>query len=88
MTGLASVVEIRNFEGTDRLIINAGDGNDVIDATGIGMALTINGGIGDDTVTGGDGPDIILPGAGINTVFWTPGPDFLDSSGGTTTVFI
>ena len=88
VTGLSVVVEIRNFDSLDRLVIDAGDGNDVIDASGTALALILTGGLGNDTITGGNGPDVILPGAGINTVFWTPGPDFLDSAGGTTTVFL
>ena len=88
VTGLSVIVEIRNFDSLDRLVIDAGDGNDVIDASGTALGLILTGGLGNDTITGGNGPDVILPGAGINTVFWTPGPDFLDSAGGTTTVFL
>jgi Ca2+-binding RTX toxin-like protein len=88
VTGLFTTVEIRNFEAIDRLIINAGDGNDTIDATGAALSLTIFGGIGDDTMTGGTGRDQFFTGAGLNTVFWSPGPDFIDSTGGTATVFI
>jgi Ca2+-binding RTX toxin-like protein len=88
VTGLASVVEIRNFESIDRLVINGLDGDDVIDATGVAIPLTIIGGIGNDSIKGGIGADVFVTGPGDNIVFWTPGPDFVDSTGGTVTVFI
>jgi Ca2+-binding RTX toxin-like protein len=88
LTGLTAAIEIRNFDAKDKLIINAGDGNDTIDATGIGLALTVFGGIGDDTVTGGSAFDTFILGAGNNSVFRSLGGDFVDSAGGTTTLFI
>ena len=88
VTGLFATVEIRNFDAKDRLVLNLGDGNDTLDATGVPLALTVFGGIGDDSVTGGNAHDIILLGAGNNIVLPSPGGDLVDSTGGTTTLFI
>jgi Ca2+-binding RTX toxin-like protein len=88
VTGLFATVEIRNFDAKDRLVLNLGDGNDTLDATGVPLALTVFGGIGDDSVTGGAAHDIIQLGAGNNIVLPSPGGDLVDSTGGTTTLFI
>src|SRR4029453_3750442 len=50
--GLATQVNIFNFEATDRLIINTLDGDDVIEASGLdaGFSVTGNGGNGDDVL--------------------------------------
>jgi Ca2+-binding RTX toxin-like protein len=90
VTGLASVIEIQNFDGTDQLIINAGGGNDVIDASDldVGIELLVNGGDGNDVVTGGDGTDIFMLGLGHNSIFASPGNDIVSSTGGQLDIFI
>ena len=88
ITGLFATVEIRNFDALDRLFINLGNGNDTLDASGVPLALVISGGIGNDTITGGNARDVIVPGAGANTVFFSPGPDLVDAAGGSTLAFI
>jgi hypothetical protein len=50
------------------ITIDAGDGNDVIDASKFTRPLTLFGGLGDDTITGGLAVDAIDPGTGRNTV--------------------
>jgi Ca2+-binding RTX toxin-like protein len=85
VTGLPAGVSISHFESTDRLVINGLGGNDTIDATGLqGIALTMNGGLGDDVllgsngddlVNGGDGTDLALMGGGDDTFVWNPGDD-------------
>jgi Ca2+-binding RTX toxin-like protein len=87
VTGLAAQVSIDHAGKTDRLVINAFGDNDVIDATGLAagkIALTMNGGLGDDvflgsagndTVNGGDGDDTALLGAGDDLFVWNPGDD-------------
>ena len=89
ITGLASVVEIRNFEGADRLIINTLGGDDVVDASAldVGLAFIVDTGDGNDTVTGGDGRDVFMLGLGLNTVFVSPGGDVVSSAGGTINIF-
>ncbi len=57
--------------GTERLVLNANGGDDVI-AGGAGLApliaLEINGGDGNDTILGGDGADLIHGGANNDTI--------------------
>jgi Ca2+-binding RTX toxin-like protein len=86
--GLASIVNIFHQEqADDRLTLNALGGTDTVNATSLeqdGIQLTMNGGLGDDVLTGsegadlfngGDGDDVILMGAGNDTFFWNPGDD-------------
>jgi Ca2+-binding RTX toxin-like protein len=87
IAGLAASTVIFNAEATDTLVINAGAGSDVIDATGVApgsISLTLNGGLGadvflgsggNDLVAGGDGDDTALLGAGNDTFVWNPGDD-------------
>jgi Ca2+-binding RTX toxin-like protein len=81
------VVWVDHAEATDRLTINGQGGNDTIDAREMNaghMQLTINGGLGvdtmfgsagDDLFNGGDGNDVALMGAGDDTFVWNPGDD-------------
>jgi Ca2+-binding RTX toxin-like protein len=84
--GLAAKVTLAGTEGAlDSLTVNGLAGNDTIDASGLKAGqvnLTINGGAGDDkitgsqgddTVTGGQGHDTALLGAGDDTFVWNPG---------------
>jgi Ca2+-binding RTX toxin-like protein len=86
--GLAAAVNLFNAEVVnDRLVLNAGGGDDVINASSLeadGVQLTLNGGLGndvligsegDDLVLGGDGDDTALMGAGDDTFVWNPGDD-------------
>ena len=88
VSGLPATVAITNAEGAnDALTINGLGDADVVDATGLGagvVALTLNGGLGDDVllgsagddlVNGGDGDDTALLGAGNDTFVWNPGDD-------------
>jgi Ca2+-binding RTX toxin-like protein len=71
----------------DRLTLNGLGGDDVIDATSLeadGIQLTMNGGLGadtllgsagDDLINGGDGNDVAFMGAGDDTFVWNPGDD-------------
>jgi Ca2+-binding RTX toxin-like protein len=88
VTGLFTTVEIRNFDSRDRLIINAGDGNDTIDATGAGIPLIINGGLGNDSLTGGNAFDTLDGGPGNDLFFRSPGGDLILSGGGLDTGFV
>jgi Ca2+-binding RTX toxin-like protein len=86
--GLSARVDIfQQEQANDRLVLNAGAGDDVIDATSLeadGIQLTMNGGLGndvflgsegDDLINGGDGDDFALMGAGDDTLVWNPGDD-------------
>ncbi|MDO9381233.1 MAG: calcium-binding protein [Hyphomicrobiaceae bacterium] len=63
---------------TEHLVVNANGGNDTITASN-GLAalitLTLDGGGGNDTITGGDGADLILGGTGDDTVAGGRGND-------------
>ena len=73
--------------GLDRIVLNGQAGDDVINASGLqanGPLLTVNGGLGRDTMIGGAGSDLIgggdgndtaLMGAGDDTFVWNPGDD-------------
>jgi Ca2+-binding RTX toxin-like protein len=79
VTGSPATVNINGAEGAnDRLIVNAGAGNDTINAgalpAGI-IGLTIDGGVGDDTITGSSGADTILGGDGNDSVIGGRGDD-------------
>jgi Ca2+-binding RTX toxin-like protein len=66
--GLPWKVVISAFETIDRLTILAGAGNDVIDASGVSgsSGLTIDSGLGNDTVTGGAGADVFIFSTALN----------------------
>jgi Ca2+-binding RTX toxin-like protein len=86
VSGLAAVVRVNGSEATlDQLIVNAQAGDDVVNASGLeagALALTLNGGDGndlligsdgDDSINGGRGNDTALMGAGDDTFTWNPG---------------
>ena len=88
VTGLATATGITGAEAAnDRLTVNALASDETTDASGLAanaIGLTINGGLGIDTilgsqgtdlVTGGDGNDVALLGAGDDTFTWNPGDD-------------
>jgi len=96
ITGLQADVSIDHAEADDQLVVNGLDGDDVINASDLNagqMALTINGGRGDDILlgsqgddsfNGGDGDDTALMGDGDDTFVWNPGDDndTLEGQGG------
>jgi hypothetical protein len=88
VTGLQATVNIVFQEqANDRLTLNALGGADVVDASSLaadGIQLTMNGGIGadtligsqgDDLVNGGNDDDVALMGAGDDVFQWNPGDD-------------
>lgn len=89
VTGIAAEVRIRRFDddGRDRLTVNAGHGDDFVDASRLdtpALELTVNGGLGSDVLigsvgndvfNGGDGNDTAIMGAGDDTFVWNPGDD-------------
>ena len=87
VTGPQTTVTLSNMDASDRLTINGLGGADVLDAIGLeagAVQLTMNGGLGDDTLlgsaggdlfNGGDGNDVAHMGAGDDTFVWNPGDD-------------
>jgi Ca2+-binding RTX toxin-like protein len=85
-SGLAALVSVSVVTaGSDRLTVNALDGSDVLDASGLPVTsalLTLDGGDGDDVVIGGDGDDILIGGAGDDVLLGGPGNDTIDGASG------
>ena len=101
VNGLAAQVTIAHADSGDVLAVNGGTGNDVIDASAIKagqlVSLNINGGDGNDTITGsagndtvngGRGNDFANLGAGDDTFVWNPGDgsDTVEGGKGTDTL--
>jgi Ca2+-binding RTX toxin-like protein len=84
--GLQAILNITNAEtALDRLTLNLLAGDDVLDASGLaanGIAITGDGGLNDDALTGGDGPDNLLGGEGDDILIGGPGTDLLDGGPG------
>ncbi len=98
ITGLPASVTITGGEAaTDSLTLNAQSGIDIVNASGLPagvIRLTLNGGLGNDTLfgsqgadsfTGGDGNDTVFGGAGDDVFTWNPGDDLdiLEGQAGT-----
>jgi uncharacterized delta-60 repeat protein len=66
-----------SLSGVSEVHIWAREGNDQIDLTGLPVRSFIDGGQGNDTLTGGSGDDVILGGGGIDTITGSAGNDFL-----------
>jgi len=79
VVGLPATVTLAGSEGAnDRLIVEGGAGNDVITAAGLAagvIGLTIDGGAGNDTITGSQGNDTLMGGDGNDTVIGGRGND-------------
>ena len=62
---------------TTHLTVHAGGGNDLVDASGIGVTSEMSGGDGDDTLKGGARADLLQGGAGDNQLEGNGGSDTL-----------
>lgn len=86
VVGLPAAVHITGAEpANDRLIVNAGDGDDVVAASGLAattIALVENGGAGADVLIGGAGNDTLNGGDGDDILNGGPGQDVLDGGTG------
>jgi Ca2+-binding RTX toxin-like protein len=86
VTGLAAQVSIDHFEvDSDRLVIAGGAGDDILAAVQIpaeSMKLTLEGGEGDDALTGSAAGDEILGGVGNDTLIGGDGGDVLNGGDG------
>ena len=79
VTGLSAVVTVHGGEADlDKLLINGLGGDDKIDASAVeagAIALTLNGGPGNDLLIGGQGNDVLIGGQGSDVMFGGPGDD-------------
>ena len=78
VSGLATTVAIQHQEPTDQLAVDGLGGNDSISATGLAaqsIALTLDGGAGDDTLAGSQGVETLLSGDGNDSVDGNGGND-------------
>ncbi len=77
--GLAAEVTVDHFDATgDLLVINGGDGDDIISAASVtagSIELRLNGGDGDDILLGGAGDDILDGGDGDDILIGGGGSD-------------
>ena len=84
--GLAAQINVTGAESAnDRIVIRGLAGDDVIEASGVSagaMALTLDGGDGDDILIGGAGNDILLGGDGDDVLIGNDGDDVLDGGAG------
>ena len=86
VTGLAATVLVTNAEpANDALAISAVAGDDVVVAAGLAsnsIALTLDGGAGDDVLVGGGGNDTLFGRDGDDVLLGGPGVDVLDGGPG------
>jgi len=86
VTGLAARVDVTNAQlADDALVVDARAGDDVVDASALGVGpirLTAKGGDGDDVLLGGNGNDVLLGGAGDDVLIGGPGNDTIDGGDG------
>ena len=78
VTGLPAQVSVAGTEAGDVLAIDAGNGNDTIDASTLPagvIGLSVDGGAGNDTIIGSQGADNLAGGDGNDTVFGGRGND-------------
>jgi Ca2+-binding RTX toxin-like protein len=86
LLGLAARVNtVGATAGIDRLTVNLLNGDDVLDAsslTATGMLLTANGGAGDDVLIGGAGNDTLNGNDGDDVIIGGAGQDVIDGGTG------
>jgi Ca2+-binding RTX toxin-like protein len=86
---LPATVHIRGAESTDQLVINAGNGDDVVEASTLpagDLLLTAHGNDGDDILVGSAGNDTLLGDAGDDILIGNGGQDILDGGPGANVV--
>jgi hypothetical protein len=91
VAGAGSVV-VRTFGGADVVTlhdltlaatVDAGSGNDTVDASGVSVAgVTLLGGADDDLLIGGGGDDVLRGGTGQDSLIGGNGTDVLDGGDG------
>jgi hypothetical protein len=74
-------VRVHEPEPTDRLRVNARDGDDILSASTDAMQLTLDGGDGGGVLIGGPGDDVLLGGDGFDDVDGGGGDDTAEMRG-------
>jgi Ca2+-binding RTX toxin-like protein len=86
VTGLSAAVTIFGSDpANDRVIVNALDGDDVVQASSLPagvIGFTADGGFGADVLVGSGGNDLLLGGPGDDVLIGGPGFDTLDGGPG------
>jgi len=79
VAGLPALVTVQGSEGAnDQLVVNALGGNDRVTAAGLPagvVMLTVDGGAGNDKITGSDGNDVLIGGDGNDIIIGGRGND-------------
>jgi predicted lipoprotein with Yx(FWY)xxD motif len=78
VSGLRAAVAIRHQEPSDTLVVNGLDGNAEISAAALAaqvIALTLDGGAGNDTLAGGSGAETLVGGDGNDSLDGNKGND-------------
>jgi Ca2+-binding RTX toxin-like protein len=70
-------IESAHIWNVDVITIEAGGGNDVVNASTISQSVVLNGGAGNDSLTAGSGNDTLSGGAGRDTLTGGAGTDTL-----------
>ncbi|MGE3160640.1 MAG: Ig-like domain-containing protein, partial [Burkholderiales bacterium] len=74
--------ETSTATGAARVVVDAMGGDDVVDAAGAFLSVTLKGGEGDDWLVGGAGNDFLYGGPGDDTLAGNDGVDLLDGGAG------
>jgi Ca2+-binding RTX toxin-like protein len=84
--GLAAQINVTGSEAAnDRIVLNMGAGDDVVEASGLAagaIGLTVDGGAGNDVIVGSAGDDILRGGAGDDVIIGGGGNDVIDGGDG------
>ncbi|MBM3982861.1 MAG: calcium-binding protein [Planctomycetes bacterium] len=72
--------------GVRSVVMDGGDGNDVLDGSAANVALVLSGGAGDDVLWGGARNDVLSGGAGNDALSGGKGWDVLDGGAGDDTL--
>lgn len=70
-----------------KITVNAGTGNDRVDASAVAVAINVLGGAGRDTLTGGSGADTLLGGNDDDSLTGNDGDDSLEGDAGSDKLF-
>jgi Ca2+-binding RTX toxin-like protein len=76
------VVQNVPYAGITSIVVDSGDGSDLLDASKISLPVNAFGGNGNDQFIGGSGNDTLVGGAGNNILIGNDGDDSLTGSAG------
>jgi Ca2+-binding RTX toxin-like protein len=85
VNGLATQIVVEHFDANDTVHVLGLGGDDVIEASGVGITglkLILDGGDGSDVIIGGAGNDVLLGGSGDDVLIGGPGIDTIDGGEG------